>query len=267
MKITCELCGGALQVNPGGQDAACLNCGLIYSMERLREMLTGNTSITPESPKPDDEIIYDIRDWEKADSPQCDFAYKPEQFVMEARGDSRGNLCGLVQQGGIGLGDSVYIDGDYAHPYKVFNINGNSCMTSAKAGMSAELYLATCPRKIRKNARIVTGDPSPVANAYNYPGTVQEYFSHLLSSAFGEYEIRRDVSREGVDIPVHYLFCRGGRPVLAVFLIHSNDKKACSQMKKAERIFPLEGVSCTHFYENYRNDAPYVIDRVRGVLG
>ena len=122
-------------------------------------------------------------------------------------------------------------------------------------------------RKLLKNVRFVTGVPNPVANAYNYPGTVKEYFSHLLLGTFGEYEIRGDVTKDGVDIPVDYLFCKGGKPVLAVFLIQSNPYKERSQVRKAERIFAPEGVACTHFYENYRNDAPYVIDRVRDALG
>lgn len=277
MKITCDLCGGALQINMGGQGATCLSCGLTYPMERLREMLTGNTAVKPEPPKPepptpvppkpDDEFIYDVTDWEKVDPPKRGFDYEPEQFVMENSGGGNGDLCGRVQQGGIGLGDHIYIDGDYDHPYKVRNINDDPYMTSAKAGMPVKLYLANCPKKVWKNAQIVTGAANPVANAYNYPGTVQEYFSHLLLGTFGEYEIRGDVPKDGVDIPVNYLFCRDGKPVLAVFLIHSNDGRARSQVRKAERIFALEGVSCTHFYENYRNDAPYVIDRVRDVLG
>lgn len=39
MKLVCDLCGGALQVKPGSQEAECKNCGLCYSMEALREKL------------------------------------------------------------------------------------------------------------------------------------------------------------------------------------------------------------------------------------
>lgn len=186
---------------------------------------------------------------------------------MENSGGGNGDLCGRVQQGGIGMGDSVYIDGDYDHPYKVYTINDDPYMTCAKAGMPAELYLVKCPRKVRKNARMVTGNANPVANAYNYPGTVYEYFSNLLLGEFAGYEIHAAVPHDELDIPVSFMLCQGGKPVLAVFLIHSNDGKGRSQVRKAARIFAPEGVACTHFYENYRNDAPYVIDRVRGALG
>ena len=277
MKLTCDLCGGALEMNLGGQGATCTTCGLTYSMGRLREMLKGNTTVQSEPPKPeppkpvpptpDDEKIYVVTEWEPVDPPKRGFDYKPEQFVMENSGGGNGDLCGRVQQGGIGLGDSVYIDGDYDHPYKVYTINNDPYMTCAKVGMPAELYLVKCPRKVWKNARMVTGDPNPVANAYNYPGTVREYFSNLLLSEFSQYEIRGNMPHDELNIPVSYLFYQGGKPVLAVFLVHSQEYKDHSQVRKAARIFALEGVACTHFYENYRNDAPYVIERVRGALG
>ena len=271
MKITCDLCGGALQINLGGQGATCTNCGLTYTMDRLREKLTGKTSVEPEPLKPEPpkpvDIIYNIDTWETVEPVKHSFDYVPEQFVMENTSGGNGDLGGIVQQGGIGLGDKVYIDGDYDHPYTVYSINDDPYMISAKQGMPTELYLTNCPRKVWKNARMVTGTPNPVANAYNYPSTVKEYFSHLLLGTFGEYEIRGDVPKDGLNIPVNYLFCKGGKPVLTVFLIDSNDSKARYQVEKAARIFAPEGVSCTHFFEDYRNDAPYVIDRVKGALG
>lgn len=55
MKLTCDLCDGSLQVNSGGKSASCVNCGLTYSMERLREKMTADSSAvepetTPEPP-------------------------------------------------------------------------------------------------------------------------------------------------------------------------------------------------------------------------
>lgn len=37
MKLTCDLCGGDLQMNPGG--AVCCNCGLEYGEDRIREKM------------------------------------------------------------------------------------------------------------------------------------------------------------------------------------------------------------------------------------
>lgn len=39
MKLTCDVCGGELQMTSGGQTAVCVNCGITYSIERLREKL------------------------------------------------------------------------------------------------------------------------------------------------------------------------------------------------------------------------------------
>ncbi len=37
MKLTCDLCGGELEMNTAGQGAVCKYCGLTYSAERLKE--------------------------------------------------------------------------------------------------------------------------------------------------------------------------------------------------------------------------------------
>ena len=37
--IHCELCGGPLMVRPGGKEARCQNCGLLYPVEELKAML------------------------------------------------------------------------------------------------------------------------------------------------------------------------------------------------------------------------------------
>lgn len=44
MKVKCELCGGTLQIHKGGM-ALCTECGLGYSMERLREMREETPSV------------------------------------------------------------------------------------------------------------------------------------------------------------------------------------------------------------------------------
>lgn len=50
MKLTCDLCGGALQMTPGGGLAHCVNCGLEYSQERLQEKLQSAAPVTPAAP-------------------------------------------------------------------------------------------------------------------------------------------------------------------------------------------------------------------------
>lgn len=74
-KITCDLCGGTLQIDAGGQSASCMDCGMPHSIERVREKLkttnssNGNIDVNDEHKETllmddgivdtDDEIILD----------------------------------------------------------------------------------------------------------------------------------------------------------------------------------------------------------------
>lgn len=68
MKIKCDLCGGELLMDAGGQTASCINCGMKHSVERVREMLAGtsgqSTEITPEEPQDNDSDA----EWEPLDA-------------------------------------------------------------------------------------------------------------------------------------------------------------------------------------------------------
>lgn len=280
MKLTCDLCGGTLQMNLGGQGASCTGCGLSYTMDRLREKLSQSTAEPPKpvipvpeppvptpeppTPTPGTDVIYNVVSWQKVDAKEP--APAVEQFVMQV--DSGiGDVSGYVQQGGIGLGDNIYINNDYDHPYTVYSLCDIPDLCSVKKGMHADLFLTKCPKKILKNAQVVTGDPNPVENAYNFQGDVYAYFAELLRREFSDYELRCNVQQDELNIPVSFMLCRGGKPVTAVLLVNSNDNKGRYQTEKARRVFAPKGITCTHFYENYRNDAPYVIDRIRGILG
>lgn len=39
MKLTCDLCGGELQMNANSQGATCVGCGMNYSLDSLRKKL------------------------------------------------------------------------------------------------------------------------------------------------------------------------------------------------------------------------------------
>ena len=39
MKIKCDICNGELMIEAGGKLALCMNCGMHYSIERLKEEL------------------------------------------------------------------------------------------------------------------------------------------------------------------------------------------------------------------------------------
>lgn len=246
MKLMCDLCGSPLVVNSGGKDASCSNCGLNYSMERLREKLGQNKEVHNEPVRT---------------APQN----MPKQFVMELR-RGKGDISGYIRQGGIGLGDEIYVDNNYRNGYTVYSIN-DSDQSCAKAGSYVELYLDGSNLKALKRASVVTGAPKPQWNAYNFPGTVDDYFEQLLKHEFGDYEIRTNLRHPQLFIPVNFVLYRGGRPVAAVLLINSNDTTARWQAAKAVKVLSPAGVAATHFFNNYRNDASYVIDRIHKAMG
>lgn len=59
MKLTCDLCGSDLQMNPGGQSATCVNCGLEYPKERLLEILSA-ASAGSHSQKPAEPVTVPV---------------------------------------------------------------------------------------------------------------------------------------------------------------------------------------------------------------
>ena len=257
MKQTCDCCGGTLRKKIFGRGAVCKSCGMTYTAESLEERNSFRSSADERTGwNPGEEI-----------APAMEFS--PRQFVMDVTGQDRKSVSGRVRQGGIGLGDMVYVNGNCRHPYRVWYIwRGSEDVCCAKAGDHAHIGLRPNPGKaVLKNAAMLTGVPDPVDNGYNYPGTMQEYFLHLLTAEFPQYQIVTDVTQEELKIPVSFMLYENNRPVLAVFLIDSTDSGARYQVTKAARIFSPEGVGCTHFFENYRNDASYVIQRVRSALG
>lgn len=51
-KLICDVCGGKIQIQAGGQEGVCENCGVAYSMARMREILNG-VEVSQTSPTED----------------------------------------------------------------------------------------------------------------------------------------------------------------------------------------------------------------------
>ena len=141
MKLTCDLCDGSLQMNNDGQGAVCTVCGILYPMARLKEKLKSqpagqtNGSETRETPAPAKEV-----------------PFVPQPFILNLT-KGNGDLSGYVQQGGIGLGDNIYINGDYSRPYTIYSINDDYNVVSVKQGMNVDLFVSNCPSRLRFSAR------------------------------------------------------------------------------------------------------------------
>lgn len=290
MRLVCDLCGGGLQINSGGQGATCMVCRLNYSMDRLREKLNlqmmNVPEVMPPMPEPPALPAKNSPVVEKVVVPQVapktepvitPVAVKvepevfqparsivvPKQFSLQVQ-KGKGDVSGIVQQGGIGLGDKVYINYDYSHPYFVSRVNdGDACV---KEGMRADLYLRDCPKSVLRNVFAVIGAPRPALNGHNYPGEVEEYFRYVLEREFSNCRIETQVYKNGLRKPVDFVVYRNDAPLLAVVLITGGNGTDRSHAKRAARLFRTEGVVCTHFYREFRNDMPYVIERIGEAL-
>lgn len=281
MKLTCDLCGGALQMNLGGQDAACKTCGLVYPLERLREKLSQKTPTQPKQTavEPKQAVVepkQTVVEPKKVVVEPKQVVVEPkqeaevpviQQFVMQVEGVSGDCLVGCVQQGSIGIGECVYVNHDYANAYRIYHLGDDSDVVCVKPGMRAKLHLVSCPKKVLRNAQVLTGNQLPVENAYNFPGSVDAYFASLLQRKFPEYAVQTQVAWEGLKLPVSYLLLQNGTPAVAVFVFDSHDAKARYQTEKAVTVFQQAGIGCTHFFRDYRNDLPYVVDRIRSAMG
>ena len=46
-KLQCDICGGQIEMQSGGQNGICVNCGTAYSLDRMKELYSGmKVSIT-----------------------------------------------------------------------------------------------------------------------------------------------------------------------------------------------------------------------------
>lgn len=83
MKIECDLCGGQLQMNPGAQGATCMNCGMSYPMEVLREKLTKNNVTAQVSSAQDVEKPQEQKATESLVDVADEAVYEPDWKVVD----------------------------------------------------------------------------------------------------------------------------------------------------------------------------------------
>jgi len=395
MKLMCDLCGGSLQMNSGGQGAVCVHCGLGYTMEHLRGKLARQRNGTqtpsgdvsgavkppvdsPISKTPSEEKETDIRDIlrneakrkgdfvmtlkdvfsvsgsaavygtvesgeaacgdalllngkqrctvvaivcnDKPQSSVCvgvsaaimldgvelndlaagdvltrdgkktqgvpngeadsfrgrllnsssmEIGARSRQFVMKVSGAKRMRskvcLMGLVQQGSAVGTQQVSLDSAPGSLYRVSGAVGvdGDHWKQMSAGTEVYLYL-DCPMDIMKRATVALGEADPPGNLYNSGLEAEDYFASVLLDELNDCRIYADAWFKDVGLPVNFLICRDDRPVLAVFLLDSWDGKRRSRVNRAIIECGRHGLPAMQFFTDYRNDAGYVAERVRG---
>ena len=120
--------------------------------------------------------------------------------------------------------------------------------------------------------KISKNENQPVETESNYKpvNNVDEYFESLITEdAFPGYRIERNVHAKVFDAsahpccyPITYLFLKGNKPVLAVFLMNSNQYRAMIA-KGSYEVLSANGVKYIRFFRNCKNEKDYVINRIK----
>lgn len=99
------------------------------------------------------------------------------------------------------------------------------------------------------------------------------YFQDLYLRNFPEYEIRTNVPADQIDpsiqtvsLPVTFLFCRDGKPLLAVLLMDPHQDFDHRYSRVTERACRAKGLPFLRYFLTWRNDADYVVSRTRAGL-
>lgn len=123
-------------------------------------------------------------------------------------------------------------------------------------------FCAFCGAKLQQAAA-----PAAQAAAAQAPRD-RAYFADILTTEFGGYELRQNVSPAelgGSGKPYDFVLCRGGRPVGAVMLTeHNRDRNAAFLNAKAA--CEQAGVPFINFYLHMPNERNYIVGRIKGMV-
>ena len=100
--------------------------------------------------------------------------------------------------------------------------------------------------------------------------TGDHYFASLITGLnFPGYMISTDVHANTLDsgahpscYPISYLFSKGSQPVLAVFVMNTNQYRSMTA-KGAYQVLEDRGISYIRFFKGMENNREYVLNRIR----
>ena len=109
-------------------------------------------------------------------------------------------------------------------------------------------------------------------NLYNYPGDAVDYFFGLLSESFPGYQVEKNVAagRLGIgsafqDMPKNILLSKAGSPALLVLLLPKNGYRL-KRIDDLKGRCEQAGIAHMQFFLEFRNEAGYVVNRIRKAL-
>ncbi|MBE5954992.1 MAG: hypothetical protein E7253_00910 [Lachnospiraceae bacterium] len=290
MKLSCEICGGTLEMKSGGRGAECTICGLNYSLDYLKEMVQrGERDISIEKVdkkeiKEHNEIRKDFFDRQErhdmisvsgipVTAVGLPKLVDPPQFLMQVEMRTEKKLFrtqeyffGNVIQGGLGNGDKFFVN-DMEWEEEVYSggffSDYEDCVKAGAYGRIDSVFTDSF-KALR--AFKITGERNPKINAYNYRGTVEEYFAAVMLKEFPEYSLYKEVQEEDGRVEADYMLFRNNKPVVAVYLVDSHDNSRTRAVKRAIKAYAEEGIGGVHFFSDYRNDLDYVKERIADAM-
>lgn len=110
---------------------------------------------------------------------------------------------------------------------------------------------------------------APAKDAYAFSGTADAYFYQLLRNCFSEYEVQRSNEQNqrttaGSDWS-HFLLKQNGA-LKAVVLVVDKHNWNSQEISDTQYYCKHRRIPCVRFIRQFRNDAGYVVDRIRKSL-
>lgn len=259
--VKCDLCGGPLMIDIGGQYATCQNCGMRHSIERVKEMLNDSAVIPTIKPQLRDDSIK----WEQVGS---DFEERDPNALWRTE-----NLLVTVDQMQKAVHGLFRTKTRTAYVCQINNgtLPYSGILTDVHTGQ--EYYI--CYHSEDDFPELEFSDEEYFGKTYPLPGSGTRWmgrpsFVHMVEDACEDAVIRYQVQASvfGADefcYPVDYLIVKDGKPLLAICLVDKNNYRYKCVSKTKEAVERM-GIEYMRFFVEMPNDPSYVTRRIKTAL-
>ncbi|MBP3371781.1 MAG: hypothetical protein J6D00_02295 [Christensenellaceae bacterium] len=237
MKLCCDICGGPLIIGAGGQSAACKNCGMEHSIERLREKLGIESPVEAVEPA-------------KKEEP----AAKVEPIVKE---EPVVRVAPVADAEDVEIPASVVViadDNEENIPiadYELIEDDSRNVVTPPSAHVSYAKKAVYNPE-----AEVYITSP----HLHTLP---EAYFESLLVYLYPQFDIYKDVTL-AKGIKADFMFTKNGKKVLAIVFCHGNEYGSV-QTEAVINYCRNHGIAVLRFFRNFANKPAYVKDRIDSI--
>lgn len=135
-----------------------------------------------------------------------------------------------------------------------------------------EQFVRSASEERMTSASPATEESSGKVTLYDHDGSAEEYFLNLLSDSLPGCTLEENVSSarlfsspSGVQAPRNILISRMGQPALLVLLLPKNGYR-CKAVTEFKKKCDGAGIRYLQFFLEFRNEATYVVNRIRQAL-